>query len=60
MPVITIDAIPIALDKKRKIVDEITETISNAYDLPKDAIAIFIRELETENIGRNGKLLSDE
>lgn len=59
MPVIIVESNPISIEKKRKLVKEITKTVSKIYELPENTVTILIRELEREDIGTNGKLLAD-
>ncbi|MCL2687515.1 MAG: tautomerase family protein [Methanobrevibacter sp.] len=59
MPVIIVESNPISVEKKRKLVKEITKTVSKIYELPENTVTILIRELEREDIGTNGKLLAD-
>lgn len=59
MPVIIIESNPVSVEKKRKLVEEITNITSKIYELPKDTVTILIRELEREDIGVGGKLLLD-
>jgi len=59
MPVIIIESNPISTEKKRKLVKEITKTVSEVYQLPESTVTILIKELEREDIGTGGKLLAD-
>lgn len=59
MPVIIVESNPVSVEKKRKLVEEITNITSKIYELPKDTVTILIRELEREDIGVGGKLLLD-
>ena len=59
MPVTIVESNPISIEKKRKLVKEITKTVSKIYELPENTVTILIRELEREDIGTNGKLLAD-
>jgi 4-oxalocrotonate tautomerase len=59
MPVIIVESNPISIEKKRKLVDEITKIVSEIYELPENTVTILIRELEREDIGTGGKLLAD-
>jgi len=59
MPVVIIESNKINTDKKRKLVKFITEITAKIYELPEDTITVLIKELERENIGTGGKLLSE-
>jgi len=61
MPNITVDG-PIIkdLDKKRKLVEKITEAAAEAYGLPAQAIVVLLRENPPENVSIGGKLLIDK
>lgn len=48
------------IDARRKMVEEVTESVSKGYDLPKEVITVLVEELSHENIGVAGKLLSDK
>ena len=61
MPTITIEGPHIKdLDKKRKLVKELTESASEAYGLSKDKIIILIKENPAENVSIGGQLLIDK
>jgi len=59
MPVIIVESNPISTEKKRKLVKEITKTVTETYELPESTVTILIRELSREDIGTGGKLLAD-
>lgn len=60
MPNITIDG-PVLEDigRKRKLVEEMTDAAVKAYDLPREAIVVLIKENRPENVGVGGKLIVD-
>jgi len=47
------------VDKKRILVQELTEAATKAYALPKEAIVVLIKENSPENVGVGGKLIID-
>jgi len=47
------------VDKKRILVQELTEAATKAYTLPKEAIIVLIKENSPENVGVGGKLVID-
>lgn len=60
MPVITIAGNDtISTDKKRKMVEKVSEAVSEAYELPIDAITVLIQGYSKEDIGVGGNLLSE-
>lgn len=60
MPVITIAGNDgISLDKKRKMIKEVSEAVSDAYDLPIEAITVLVQAYPKESIGVAGELLSE-
>jgi len=60
MPTITVEGPPIRdIERKRKLVEEITDASHKAYGLPKDIIVVVIKENLPENVGVGGKLLID-
>ena len=60
MPVITIAGNEgITTEKKREMVQKVSEVVSEAYDLPIEAITVLVQAYPYESIGVAGKLLSD-
>ncbi len=60
MPNITIEG-PVLEDvgRKRKLVEEMTDAAARAYDLPREAIVVLIKENPPENVGVAGRLIID-
>ena len=60
MPTITAEGPPIKeLDRKRTLVQEMTDAATKAYGLPKDVIVVVIKENPPENVAVGGKLIVD-
>jgi len=60
MPVITIAGNEgISIEKKREMVKKVSEAVSEAYDLPIEAITVLVEAYPKESVGVAGKLLSD-
>jgi 4-oxalocrotonate tautomerase len=60
MPNINVEGPPIKdMDKKRALVQELTEAAVKAYALPKEAIIVVIKENPPENVSVGGKLIVD-
>ena len=61
MPVITIAGNDgISLEKKREMIEKVSETVAEAYGLPIDAITVLVQAYPKESIGVAGELLSDK
>ena len=61
MPVITVNVLKQSdVDKKRKLVEKLTDTIVEVYGVPKEAVIVQIQEGEPENVGLGGELLLDK
>jgi len=59
MPVITIDIGNLSKEKKAGLVKEITVKASEVTQIPADKFIVLINEMERDNIGIGGKLLSE-
>jgi 4-oxalocrotonate tautomerase len=59
VPVITIDIGITSLEKKAALVKEITAKASEITLIPEDKFVVLINEMERDNIGIGGKLLSE-
>ena len=59
MPSITMELVKMSKEKKAKLEKEITESTSRLTGLPQQAIFVFIKENEPENVGVGGVLLPD-
>jgi 4-oxalocrotonate tautomerase len=59
MPVITIDIGITSLEKKAALVKELTTKASEITQIPEDKFVVLINEMERDNIGIGGKLLSE-
>ena len=47
------------IDKKRILVEELTDAATKAYGLPREVIVVLIKENSPENVGVGGKLIID-
>lgn len=53
MPVITIAGNDgISIEKKREMVEKVSQVVADAYDLPIDAITVLVEAYPKEKIGR--------
>ena len=59
MPVITIDIGALSKDKKADLVRELTAKASEVTKIPEEKFIVLINEMERDNIGVGGKLLSE-
>lgn len=60
MPVVTIRmAEGRTLEQKRKLAGEITAAIVGTLSVDPERVMVFFEELESENIARAGRLLSE-
>ena len=60
MPHVTIEGPSIKdMDKKRKLVADMTAAATQAYGVPKEAISVLIKENSPENVGIAGILIAD-
>ena len=59
MPIVTIEQSPRELDKKRDLVERLTQAFVDAYAVPPDAVQVFIHEVDHENWGKAGRLAVD-
>jgi len=48
-----------SIERKRKIVEEITESVARIAELPEDYVQVVFEEFPKHNWGANKKLLSD-
>ena len=60
MPLVTIDGPVIKdIEKKRKLIKDITETVADSYEFPKEMIVVLLKENSPENVGVGGQLVID-
>ena len=59
MPIVTIQARALPVEKKRDLVAKVTDVVEEAYELPREAITVLIQEYPAEKIGVAGQLISD-
>jgi len=59
MPVITLDMAALTREKKEQLVQTLTRDASEITGIPPEKFIVLINELERDNIGVGGQLLSD-
>ena len=58
MPFIHVEVLKgLSVEKKQKIVEEITDTFNNVANIPKDRVFVFFEDLDEENYAKNGSLV---
>ncbi|MBM7870669.1 4-oxalocrotonate tautomerase [Clostridium pascui] len=59
MPFIQIDMGPSTKEKKKEVIEKMTNILSETISVPKQAITVIIRESNADNIGVSGEQLSE-
>ena len=61
MPLVTIEG-PANVSKecKKELIENVSKAVSDAYQIPIQAIDIVIHEIQPDNIGVGGKQLSEK
>ena len=59
MPIVTIAARALPVEKTRDLVAKVTDVVEEAYELPRETITVLIQEYPVENIGVAGQLIAD-
>lgn len=60
MPVITIDIGPISSrEVKARLIESVTQAASSSTSIPADKFTVLINEMDRDNIGVGGVMLSD-
>lgn len=60
MPVITLEAARLSREQKQQLAKELTESAAKIMKTSPEAIYVFLKENELDNVGVGGKLLSDK
>lgn len=58
MPVITLDMSVLTKEKKAELVEVLTRDASEITGIPREKFIVLINELDRDNIGVGGQLLS--
>jgi len=56
MPIVTVQQSPRDLDRKRRLVEGITQAFADAYDVAPETVQVFIHEVDDENWAKGGHL----
>ena len=60
MPILQIEILKgRTIEQKREMAKRVTDAVSETLNCPKEAVSIIIREMETENFAKAGKLRID-
>ena len=59
MPIVTVQQSPRDLDRKRRLVEGITQAFVDAYDVGPEAVQVFIHEVGHEDWAKGGRLAVD-
>ncbi|CAM2879663.1 2-hydroxymuconate tautomerase [Paenibacillus sediminis] len=60
MPFITVKVLEgKSKEQKRKLIEKMTEVVTETLEVDKDRVFIFIEDLEKDNYGKQGKMFSD-
>lgn len=59
MPSITMELVKMSREKKAQLVKDVTEATARATGIDPQAIFVFIKENDPENVGVGGVLLPD-
>jgi 4-oxalocrotonate tautomerase len=61
MPVIQVNSFRQPdIDKKRKLVEKLADTMVELYGVPRESVIVMIKEDEPENVGIGGILALDK
>lgn len=59
MPTVVIEGGELSIELKRRLVTEISATVSRIYEWPSERVVVVIHENPDENVARGGVLLAD-
>ena len=60
MPILQIEILKgRTIEQKKEMAKRVTDAVSETLNCPKEAVSIIIREMETENFAKAGKLRVD-
>jgi 4-oxalocrotonate tautomerase len=59
MPIVTIQQSPRDVEQKRTLVAAVTQAFVDAYEIPPEAVQVFIHEVGHEDWAKAGKLAVD-
>jgi len=59
MPIIHVDCPQLSKEKKKALVEKLTQVSKEVMEIPEQAFTIIIHENGPDNVGVGGKLLSE-
>jgi 4-oxalocrotonate tautomerase family enzyme len=59
MPVVKLEMSSLTKEKKKEIIERVSETLSEITNVPKQAFIVLINEYDRDNIGVGGVQLSE-
>ncbi|MBL7488213.1 tautomerase family protein [Frankia sp. AgB1.9] len=59
MPIVTVQQGPRSVELKRQLITRITDAFVEAYQIPAEAVQVWIHEIPVESWGTAGKLAAD-
>ena len=60
MPSIHVYAYERSVEKKRKLVKDVTDAVCRHYDVPPEIVTVYIFDIDRRNAAHGGVLASDE
>jgi 4-oxalocrotonate tautomerase len=60
MPIINMKGPKLSKEQKRELIKRFTEVGSEVTELPKEAFTILLEEVDADNVGVEGEMLSDK
>ncbi|ARZ68960.1 MULTISPECIES: 4-oxalocrotonate tautomerase DmpI [Streptomyces] len=60
MPIVTVQQGPRTVELKRDLVQRITDAFVDAYQIPADAVQVWIHETPADSWGQAGVLTADK
>ena len=59
MPIITVHEGPRTVELKRELVKQLTEAMVRTYEIPAEAVQVWIHDVPKDSWGTAGKLAAD-
>ena len=60
MPIVTVAQSPgRTLEQKRKLIEKITDAFVESYDIPPEAVTVFLQDYDDQSWGKGGLLKID-
>ncbi|MCT8977838.1 2-hydroxymuconate tautomerase family protein [Clostridium sp. CX1] len=59
MPVVKVGISKLTKEKKKEVIERVSETLSDITNIPKQAFVVLIDEYDADNVGVGGVQLSE-